>query len=191
MKHSIILCTGGARSGKSEFAESYVLAQQGEKGYVATSQIFDDEMKDRIQKHQERRGVMWHNYEVPLHLHEQWSQIADTCDVVLIDCVTMWVTNGLMAMGDLKNQDDANRFEAFMLEEIENLLKAIEQTDTTVIFVTNELGLGIVPDNKMSRFFRDVAGKVNRRLATIADHVYMTISGITIDIKALEVHVNG
>ena len=192
MKSQIILCSGGARSGKSEFAERLALATAGRKAYVATGQAFDEEMIDRIKKHQERRGEIWNNFEVPLHLAKEWKNISQSADVILIDCLTMFTTNHMMAHGSIQGQQDANQLEATVLTELETLLGFIKSCeDKTVIFVTNEIGLGIVPDNKLARYFRDIAGRVNRTVATAADKLYLTISGVTIELKSQEVHING
>ena len=192
MKSQIILCSGGARSGKSEFAERLALATAGRKAYVATGQAFDEEMIDRIKKHQERRGEIWNNFEVPLHLAKEWQNISQTADVILIDCLTMFTTNHMMAHGSIQGQQDANQLEATVLAELETLLAAIKSCEgKTVIFVTNEIGLGIVPDNKLARYFRDIAGRVNRTVATAADKLYLTLSGVTIELKSQEVHING
>lgn len=192
MKSQIILCSGGARSGKSEFAERLALATAGRKAYVATGQAFDEEMIDRIKKHQERRGEIWNNFEVPLHLAKEWQNISQTADVILIDCLTMFTTNHMMAHGSIQGQQDANQLEATVLTELESLLASIKSCeDKTVIFVTNEIGLGIVPDNKLARYFRDIAGRVNRTVAAAADKLYVTISGVTIELKSQEVHING
>ena len=192
MKSQIILCSGGARSGKSEFAERLALATAGRKAYVATGQAFDEEMIDRIKKHQERRGEIWNNFEVPLHLAKEWKNISQSADVILIDCLTMFTTNHMMAHGSIQGQQDANQLEASVLTELESLLASIKSCeDKTVIFVTNEIGLGIVPDNKLARYFRDIAGRVNRTVAAAADKLYLTISGVTIELKSQEVHING
>ena len=192
MKSQIILCSGGARSGKSEFAERLALATEGRKAYVATGQAFDDEMIDRIKKHQERRGEIWNNFEVPLHLAIEWQNISQTADVILIDCLTMFTTNHMMAHGSIQGQQDANQLEATVLTELETLLASIKSCEgKTVIFVTNEIGLGIVPDNKLARYLRDIAGRVNRTVATAADKLFLTISGVTIELKSQEVHING
>lgn len=192
MKSQIILCYGGARSGKSEFAERLALATKGPKAYVATSQAFDEEMVDRIKKHQERRGKIWNNFEVPLHLADEWENISQSADVILIDCLTMFTTNHMMAYGSIRGQEDANRLEQTILSELDTLLDSIQSCEgKTVIFVTNEIGLGIVPDNKLARYFRDIAGRVNRAVASVADKLYLTISGVTIELKSQEVHING
>lgn len=192
MKSQIILCSGGARSGKSEFAERLALATKGLKAYVATGQAFDEEMVDRINKHQERRGKIWNNFEVPLHLADEWENISQSADVILIDCLTMFTTNHMMAYGSIRGQEDANRLEQTILSELDTLLDSIQSCEgKTVIFVTNEIGLGIVPDNKLARYFRDIAGRVNRAVASVADKLYLTISGVTIELKSQEVHING
>ena len=192
MKSTIILCSGGARSGKSEFAEQLALSLTGRKTYVATGQAFDEEMKDRIKKHKERRGTEWDNFEIPLHLHENWKKISAVSDIILIDCLTMFTSNHLFAYGEVNHQEDANRIESIILDEIHLLLQDINNSENkTVIFVTNEIGLGIVPENKLARYFRDISGRVNRDVATAADKMYLTISGITIELKSQEVHING
>ncbi|WP_295867853.1 bifunctional adenosylcobinamide kinase/adenosylcobinamide-phosphate guanylyltransferase [uncultured Veillonella sp.] len=192
MKSQIILCSGGARSGKSEFAERLALSTEGRKAYVATGQAFDEEMVNRIKKHQERRGDIWRNFEVPLYLAKEWQNISQSADVILIDCLTMFTTNHMMAHGSIQGQQDANDLEEAVLSELESLLSLIASSDgKTVIFVTNEIGLGIVPDNKLARYFRDIAGRVNRTVATVANKLYLTISGVTIELKSQEVHING
>lgn len=192
MKSTIILCSGGARSGKSEFAEQLALSLKGRKAYVATGQAFDDEMKDRIKKHQLRRGKEWITFEIPLYLHKNWEQIKNVSDVILIDCLTMFTSNHVFAHGDINTQEDANRIESIILEELRLLLQEINNSnDKTVIFVTNEIGLGIVPENKLARYFRDITGRVNREVASAANRMYLTISGVTIELKSQEVHING
>lgn len=192
MKSTIILCSGGARSGKSEFAEQLALSLKGRKAYVATGQAFDDEMKDRIKKHQLRRGKEWITFEIPLYLHKNWEQIKNVSDVILIDCLTMFTSNHVFAHGDINTQEDANRIESIILEELRLLLEEINNSnDKTVIFVTNEIGLGIVPENKLARYFRDITGRVNREVASAANRMYLTISGVTIELKSQEVHING
>ena len=192
MKSTIILCSGGARSGKSEFAEQLALSLKGRKAYVATGQAFDDEMKDRIKKHQMRRGKEWITFEIPLYLHKNWEQIKNVSDVILIDCLTMFTSNHVFAHGDINTQEDSNRIETIILEELRLLLQEINNSnDKTVIFVTNEIGLGIVPENKLARYFRDITGRVNREVASAANKMYLTISGVTIELKSQEVHING
>ena len=192
MKSTIILCSGGARSGKSEFAEQLALKLKGRKAYLANGQAYDDEMKDRIKKHQLRRGKEWITFEIPLYLHKNWEQIKNVSDVILIDCLTMFTSNHVFAHGDINTQEDSNRIESIILEELRLLLQEINNSnDKTVIFVTNEIGLGIVPENKLARYFRDITGRVNREVASAANKMYLTISGVTIELKSQEVHING
>ena len=149
-------------------------------------------MRDRIKRHQERRGSAWNNYEIPLDLDASWSKVSAECDVILIDCLTMLTTNYIMAFGEIHTQDEANELENSIMKSISNLLTQIQNTPgKTVIFVTNELGLGVVPENKLARYFRDIAGRVNREVAEAANQMYLIISGITIELKSLEVHING
>lgn len=195
MKNRIIFCTGGARSGKSEFAETLALSKAGQKGYIATGQAYDEEMKHRIHLHQERRKMIWNNYEIPCTISKEIHSALDECSVILVDCLTMWTTNLLLEDGEFTSQDDINRRERTILSEVQAVIKAIRSyqgnDEKTVIFVTNEIGLGIVPENKLARIFRDIMGRVNRMVAVEADEAYMTVSGMTIDIKALEVSNHG
>lgn len=190
MKSKIILCTGGARSGKSEFAERYILGQKGRKGYVATAQIFDAEMQARVDAHQERRGREWENFEIPYNLPDYWDTISAQCDIILVDCLTMYVTNALLRHEDWEKTEVSQKIEQEILEDLENLFALVEKSENKlVVFVTNELGMGIVPENKLARVFRDIAGRVNALTAAHASEVYLTIAGITIEIKAREVHL--
>lgn len=195
MKNRIIFCTGGARSGKSEFAETLALSKEGQKGYIATGQAYDEEMKHRIHLHQERRKKIWNNYEIPYAMSAEIQKVLDECSVVLIDCLTMWTTNLVLQDGEFTSQEDINNRERVILSEVQAVLDAIRSyrgdDEKIIIFVTNEIGLGIVPENRLARIFRDIMGRVNRMVATEADEAYMTISGITIDIKALEVRNHG
>ena len=195
MKNRIIFCTGGARSGKSEFAEELALSINGQKGYIATGQAYDEEMKHRIHLHQERRKNRWKNYEVPYYISEYIHGILEKCSVILVDCLTMWTTNLLLQDGEFTSQDDINQREVSILAEVQQVLDCVRNYESseekTIIFVTNEIGLGIVPENKLARIFRDVMGRVNRLVASNSDEAYMTMSGITIDLKALEVTNNG
>ena len=195
MKNRIIFCTGGARSGKSEFAETLALSKEGQKGYIATGQAYDEEMKHRIHLHQERRKKIWNNYEIPYAMSAEIQKVLDECSVVLIDCLTMWTTNLVLQDGEFTSQEDINNRERVILSEVQAVLDAIRSyrgdDEKIIIFVTNEIGLGIVPENRLARIFRDIMGRVNRMVAAEADEAYMTISGITIDIKALEVRNHG
>ena len=195
MENSIILCTGGARSGKSEFAESLAKSKHGRLGYIATGQVFDEEMAARVAAHQARRGSEWANFEIPTGLSDCWPQVAKVADVILIDFLTMFTTNYLLkeqmeaGKDALKPEDthmhkeDVERIEAMALADLESLLMQIQASSDpkTVIF----------PDNPLARTFRDVAGRINRTVADVADQVYFTMCGITIEMKSQEVHIHG
>ena len=195
MKNRIIFCTGGARSGKSEFAETIALSKEGQKGYIATGRAYDEEMKHRIHLHQERRKMIWNNYEIPCAVSAEILKVLDECSVVLVDCLTMWTTNLLLQDGEFTSQEDVNQRERVILSEVETVLNAIRSyrgdNEKTVSFAPNEIGVGSVPENQLARNFRVIMGRVNRLVAAEADEAYMTISGMTIDIKALEVSNHG
>lgn len=192
MQTKIILCTGGSRSGKSEFAEKLVLSLPGSKGYVATSQIFDAEMEARVAKHKARRKSEWLNFEIPFDLSNNWHLVDHKCDVILVDCITMYITNQLLTYNLDSSQAVKEEAEGKIVEDIENLLQIILQSSNkTVVFVTNELGLSVVPDNTLGRVFRDITGIVNQKIADLAQEVYLTVSGITIEIKSKGVHIDG
>ncbi len=182
----IVLVTGGSRSGKSSYAEDYVanLYEKGEKvGYIATSQIFDDEMKFRVKLHQERRPSQWTTYESPFDAHEALKKArADGCTAVLFDCITIYMSNLLCS---LESIDDSDKNYALAKEKINALIDAARSTDGTTVFVTNEVGSGIVPENKLSREYRDIAGLANQWLAADADEVYFVVCGIPVNLKQL------
>lgn len=192
MSTRIILCTGGARSGKSEFAEHLALSIEGQKGYVATGQAYDDEMKSRILRHKERRGTEWLNYEIPFNLGIRIDEVLEECDIVLVDCITMYITNLLLTWDHLDTQEAIDGVESSIIASIRSLLNYIaeyDRGDKTIIFVTNEIGLGIVPENKLARVFRDIVGKVNQLVASRSCAVYLTICGITTELTANKVHI--
>lgn len=188
MKTKIILCTGGSRSGKSAFAEEYALAKKGKKVYIATARIYDEEMQDRVRRHQDRRGKEWLNYEVPLSLAANWEEIAGTGDVFLLDCLTMYVMNYVMEDNDINSDVVKTKLRKTILDEMHTLLENIEKiSDKTVVMVTNEIGWGIIPNDPLTRFYRDVLGEINQMVARVADEVYLSVSGITMEVKAKEV----
>lgn len=178
----IILVTGGARSGKSSFAERLALKIGGGRAaYIATAQIFDEEMNFRVKLHQSRRGDAWTTFEAPTAAHEKISVAAENFGAILFDCVTLYVSNFLCAA----NLDD----EKFLYDElrglIQRLIDAAKNSDAVTIFVSNEVGAGIVPENKLARRFRDLAGLANQMLAAQSDKVYLTVAGLAVDVKKL------
>ena len=179
----IILVTGGARSGKSSFAERLALKiGDGRAAYIATAQIFDDEMNFRVKLHQARRGENWKTFEAPLAAEEKILEAGKIFDAILFDCVTIYVSNFLCAA----NLDDEKFLYDNLRVMIEKLIDAAKKSDATIIFVTNEVGGGIVPENKLARRFRDLAGLANQMLAAQAEKVFLTVAGLAVDLKKLE-----
>lgn len=181
----MIVVTGGARSGKSSFAEKK--AQEFGKGvlYIATAIAYDEEMKERILKHREQRPAEWATLEAYSNLNEHIKNSSAEIDCILLDCVTIMVTNLLFQfMGETKIEEaDFEGMEKSIVLEILNTVEAAKDRKKQIIFVTNEIGMGIVPDNLLSRRFRDIAGRVNQLLTKSADEVFFLVSGIPIKIK--------
>lgn len=190
-----ILVTGGARSGKSAFAERWVMKQATAAHYVATAQAFDDEMRARIHLHRlqrEQSGFAWTTLEVPLGLAELLQELGerpvgkggaedDACPTVLIDCLTLWLSNVLLGAGERPGEADA-----ILEREIERLVAAIEAFPGTLALVTNEVGSGIVPEYPLGRQYRDWAGLMNRTMAELSDQVFLVTAGIPIELKSRE-----
>ncbi|WP_457553982.1 bifunctional adenosylcobinamide kinase/adenosylcobinamide-phosphate guanylyltransferase [Desulfobacula sp.] len=174
MKKKITFVVGGCRSGKSSFALDQANRVKGENKYfIATSVPKDSEMEKRVQNHQQERGQDWHTIEEPVKIHERIDQLSPKACVILVDCLTLWVSN-LMFHSYGEAQID---------EAIQHLEKSLEQCECQVFLVSNEVGCGIVPENKLARQFRDFAGFVNQRIAKMADTVVMTVAGIDVQIK--------
>ena len=178
----IILVTGGARSGKSQFAEKLALKIGGGRAaYIATAQIFDDEMAYRVRLHKERRGKNWLTFESPFNADKTITFAAKNFDVILFDCVTIYLSNFLCNA----NLDDEEKVFSDFKNLIENLISVAKNTSATVIFVSNEVGAGIVPENKLARKFRDLAGLANQMLANEAEKVFLTVAGLAVDVKKI------
>ena len=178
----IILVTGGARSGKSSFAEKLALKiGNGQAAYIATAQIFDDEMNFRVKLHQSRRGDNWRTFEAPFAAEEKISEAGKNFGAILFDCVTIYISNFLCAA----ELDDEKFLYDKLREMIQKLIDAALNVDAVTIFVTNEVGGGIVPENKLARRFRDLAGLANQMLAAHAEKVFLTVAGIAVDVKKL------
>lgn len=176
----ITLILGGARSGKSSYALK--LAEESRKSvtFIATAQAFDDEMSARIQKHKAERPVSWETFELPLHIAPSVSQIKS--DLVILDCITLWVTNLLMQFVNDDLVDEAPFMQASQAET-EKLLAAIRNTEQDWLIVSNEVGLSLVPPYQMGRVYRDALGWVNQRLAQEADKVIFMVAGIPMSVK--------
>lgn len=164
------LILGGARSGKSAYAETMTLACGNTPHYVATSQIFDDEMNERVQQHQRRRGTQWSVTEEPLNLCEAIKRAPTGCSAILVDCLTLWLSN---LMHQERNVD----------VETNQLLDLIPGLGQPIVFVSNEVGMGIVPENALARSFRDHQGRLNQSLAAIVDRVDFIAAGLPLNLK--------
>lgn len=164
------LVLGGARSGKSHFAESLVTQADLQRVYLATAQAYDEEMKKKISNHQNSRGDRWITIEEPLNLLEALNQNSSLDNVILVDCLTLWISN---LMGDGQSVDTA----------IDLLVDGLPLMNGPIVFVSNEVGQGIVPDNAMAREFRDHAGRLHQRLADVANSVYFVTAGLAQKLK--------
>lgn len=166
----IVLVLGGARSGKSGFAENLVVSAGMPALYVATAEPGDAEMSDRIAAHRARRGALWTTIEEPVELVNRLLAVAESTQPILVDCLTLWLSNLMGAGCDV----------GF---EIERLLAALPQFRAPVVMVANEVGLGIVPENEMARRFRDHAGRLNQGVAALADRVVFMAAGLPLTLK--------
>jgi len=173
MTHKLYFITGGARSGKSSFAEKLAHGMTGKRAYIATGQALDAEMSARIEKHRIKRGNSWDTFEEPLAVAELLRKLTNRYQIVLIDCLTLWLSN-VMA------HTDGDGAVAVRSDE---LVKAAKDFRGVCIIVSNEVGLGIVPDNPLARKYRDFAGILNQQVAQASDEVYFTASGIPLKIK--------
>ena len=166
----VILITGGSRSGKSSYAEQLALSLSDAPVYLATARIWDEEFRERVRRHQERRGPQWTNIEEEkqLSLHDLSGR------VVVIDCLTLWATNFFF---DLDSDVDA------ALDALKAEFDRFTDQDATFLFVTNEIGMGGVSDNTVQRRFTDLQGWMNQYVASQADEVILMVSGIPVKIK--------
>ncbi len=165
----VVLVTGGARSGKSRHAEARVRVLPGRPVYIATAEALDDEMAERIARHRARRGDGWIEREVPLDLSKALSE-TDGGGARLVDCLTLWLSNLLQAERDWQ-------------KAIAELAGTLKSQRSAVVLVTNEVGLGIVPDNALARAYRDAAGIMNQTIADIADEVEFVVAGLPMKLK--------
>jgi adenosylcobinamide kinase/adenosylcobinamide-phosphate guanylyltransferase len=161
---------GGARSGKSRFAESLVEAMPPPWIYIATAEALDGEMRARVSEHEARRGHSWTTIEAPLALNRAIAEHGASGSPLLIDCLTLWLSNIMLADRAIE-------------PEIDRLLATLAGTQCPIVAVSNEVGLGIVPDNKLARDFRDAQGRLNARVAALAESVVLVVAGLPLDIK--------
>ena len=165
-----VLVLGGARSGKSAFAEKLVAETGLSRHYLATGRAWDDEMRERIAHHRADRGEGWTTHEEPVDLVRLLEALDDPANVILIDCLTLWVTNLMME-------------ERAMAEEFARLAAFVPRARARLVLVSNEVGLGIVPENRMARDFRDHAGRLHQIVAASAAEVYFVAAGLPLKMK--------
>jgi len=170
----VILVIGGCRSGKSGFAlDAAEKIAKKDRFFIATSLQLDSEMRDRILRHQEERGPDWTTIDAPIQLPAAIITYCETGRVLLVDCITMWLSNLLLDQEIAPN----------IGEYIEDIKASLKRAACPVILVTNEVGTGIVPENRLAREYRDLVGSVNQQLAELADQVVMVVAGIPVCIK--------
>jgi adenosylcobinamide kinase/adenosylcobinamide-phosphate guanylyltransferase len=172
MASRIVLITGGARSGKSRYAEERAREIGARLLYVATAEGSDEEMARRIAAHRARRGAEWTTIEAPIDIANALGKINGRFDAAVVDCVTLWLSN-LIERGD----------ETAIERAVEEFIAAARIAGAPVFVVTNELGSGIVPENALARSFRDQAGRANQRLAAAADEVILMVAGLPLFVK--------
>ena len=174
MNPRLIFVTGGARSGKSQFAQDLAHSLKGRKVFIATAEALDDEMRQRIASHRRARPSGWDTVEEPRHLGQAVQECTGAYDILLIDCLTLWISNLLT-----NNSLD----EAEIGLEVKNLINSCKTESSTVIIVSNEIGMGIVPVDSLTRLYRDIVGRANQEIAKKADEVFLVVSGISMQIK--------
>ncbi len=186
MSVRITFVIGGARSGKSSYVLNEASKLEGSRAYIATGEALDDEMHDRISKHKEDRGPEWNTYEEPVGIAKVLSDIIDEHSIIVIDCLTLWLSNVLLRT---KNKEQRTKTTEESMREFIELLKSyknpspVTRHPSRLFIVSNELGMGIVPENAMAREFRDLTGFLNQKIAAIADELYMVTAGIPVKIK--------
>ena len=179
-KSATILITGGARSGKSHFAQELALRSGKPVLFVATAVAGDEEMQHRIEEHKRARPADWCILEVTTHIGSQIEQKSAGAQVVIVDCVTLLVNN---IFSQYSEQADASLVEKEVTSEIGELVECINHVEANFIIVSNEVGTGLVPADRMSRLYRDLLGKANQLLAQRADEVYLMVAGLPMQIK--------
>lgn len=184
----ITFIIGGARSGKSAFALKEASAFKGKKAFIATAETIDEEMRQRIENHRKQRGEDWITYEEPLKIADLVEDIKGKYSVILIDCLTLWLSNLLIRTQNTEHRTQTIEME---LENFLNTIKSFQNSSVcalasdfcSLFIVSNEVGMGIVPGNDLARKFRDIAGFLNQKIAEIADEVYVVVAGIPIGVK--------
>ncbi|MGI5834897.1 MAG: bifunctional adenosylcobinamide kinase/adenosylcobinamide-phosphate guanylyltransferase [Chloroflexota bacterium] len=188
----IVLILGGARSGKSSLAERMARKKGGRVTFVATAQPYDDEMRHRIDAHRAARPADWMTVEEPLELAGSIDTASKNSDVIIADCLTLWVSNHLCSLTELTGQPKdkewpriVDRLGAELSRQILDMVAAVRAQSADLLVVSNEVGLGLVPSNAFSRAYRDLLGAANRQIAAEADKVLLMVAGLPVDVKRL------
>jgi adenosylcobinamide kinase/adenosylcobinamide-phosphate guanylyltransferase len=171
------LILGGARSGKSRFAQELARKWGDKVVFVATAEAGDAEMKERIKRHREARPKGWRTLEIATELDKHLASNISDGEVVIIDCLSLFISNLLGEKPDYK------KAEADILAEIDKLTRRMDELDASFIIVSNEVGMGLVPENRLGRLYRDIAGRANELIADYADEVYLMVAGIPLKVK--------
>jgi len=183
-----VLIIGGAGSGKSHFAQELALKLGGPVFFVATAVAGDEEMRQRIEEHKRTRSAAWSTLEVTTQVGSQIEQKIGGAKVVIVDCITLLVNNILGQHSDQTGeQSDAPLIEKRLIAEVGELIECINRVDASFIIVTNEVGLGLVPANRVGRLYRDLLAKANQMMAQAADEVYLMVAGLPVQIKPAKV----
>ena len=188
MSKGLILVLGGARSGKSAFAERLAALRQAQAGgrvlYIATAEALDADMERRIANHRRQRPPEWDTLEEPLKLPTALSSGLAGYDTCLLDCLTLWVSNMLLSTEETPSSSFENR-EQEIMEATNRLMEVCDQSPATWIVVSNEVGLGVVPPSRLGAVYRDALGRVNQAVAARADKVYFMVAGLALEMKSL------
>lgn len=191
-KGKFIFILGGARSGKSKFAEDLANSLGNKVLYIATAAVLDNEMRRRVEIHRKRRPESWSTEEETQRVSKVIDREGENYPVILIDCLTLLVSNLLLDENfpETRTEMSSSLKEQAILKEIKNLSISAQKAKAHVILVSNEIGSGIVPDNEMARLYRDIAGWANQKVAAYADEVYLTVAGLPVELKELSRQVN-
>jgi adenosylcobinamide kinase / adenosylcobinamide-phosphate guanylyltransferase len=173
--------TGGARSGKSAFAQRLAASTGREVTFIATLEPLDSEMEERIARHRAERPASWRTIEAPLDLRSPLDGVSDEA-CVLLDCCSLWVSNRLLRLGESPASDELATLEAELVGEIEAVLETQMRRDGPLIVVSNEVGSGVVPESALGRAYRDLLGRVNQRLAVSAERAWLLVAGRALEL---------
>ena len=179
-KKKLILVSGGARSGKSTFAEEWAAKYGNKVLFIATAERSDEEMDQRINEHIKNRPNSWETVESPLNISESLNESHMDYDTIILDCINLLSSNALLKLPENSSQRESD--EAILIQ-IDDVLQIYNKFSATLIIVTNEVGLGLVPPYKLGRLFRDSLGRANQKIAKVADEVIFMVSGIPLYVK--------